>query len=82
MKLSEAQHQILKDYVDQSMMHGAICAVCRATNWDIYSEVYKLTAFRDGSKVTPLPLCVVSCGSCGNTLFIDARRVVGLGLSG
>jgi hypothetical protein len=81
MKLSDAQHQILKDYVDQKMRPQGICAVCRANNWDVSKEVFKLTAFQAESEVTALPLCVVSCGSCGNTLLINAR-VVGLGLNG
>jgi hypothetical protein len=82
MKLSKPQHQTLTDYVQDKMKPAAICAVCRATNWDISREVFKLTAFQEGSGIAAIPLCVVSCGSCGNTLFIDARRVVGLVLNG
>jgi hypothetical protein len=79
MKLSEEQHQTLTDYVEHKMK--PICAACRANNWNISSEVFKLTAFQDGSGVTALPLCVLICSDCGNTLFIDAR-VVGLNLNG
>jgi hypothetical protein len=82
MKLSEAQHRILKDYVDQSMKPPGACAVCRSNKWECSTEVFKLTAFQEGSGVTALPLCVLICGDCGNTLLIDARRVVGLDLDG
>jgi len=83
MILSEAQFQELLAHVEHHMKQGGgICAVCRATNWEKSREVFKLTAFQDGSEVPALPLCVLICGDCGNTLFIDARRVVGLDLNG
>lgn len=85
MKLSEAQFQQLKKYVDETMHEagrGQRCPFCNSTNWDSSNEIFKLTAFQDGSGVPALPLCVVSCGNCGNTLFIDARVVPGLDLDG
>lgn len=81
MKLSENERQELSDYVDGIAKPAPVCALCRGTNWDISTEVFKLTQFQERSGETALPLCVLVCGNCGNTLFIDAR-VVGLDLNG
>ena len=81
MKLSEEQYRQLVSHVEHSMNSPGACGVCRANDWNISREVFKLTAFQEGSQVTARPLCVLSCGSCGNTLFIDARYVFGNGFA-
>jgi hypothetical protein len=74
-KLTEEQHKAFEEYVDKMMQPPRACGVCHSSKWSCSKEVFKLTAFQEGSEVTALPFCILSCGECGNTLFIDARRV-------
>ena len=76
-KLTEKQLKTFEEHVNQHMQPPRACGVCRGSSWSISNEVFKLKAFQEGSEVTTHPFCVVSCGECGNTIFIDARRVFG-----
>ncbi len=80
MNLSENQFKTFCDHVEHRSQ-PVICSLCRATNWNKYKKVFALPAFRDEHQVNTFPVCVLTCGDCGNMLFIDAQRA-GLNLNG
>lgn len=53
------------------------CGVCEGNNWDIHPELYELRQFNQGNMVLggPLiPLLIVECTNCGNTISMNAIR--------
>lgn len=53
------------------------CQVCHSETWNVHSDLYELRTFRGGNLVVggPLiPLLVVECRNCGNTLMINAIK--------
>jgi len=53
------------------------CPVCQGNTWDVHPELYEMRQFNGGDMVLggPLiPLLVVECKNCGNTISINAMR--------
>jgi hypothetical protein len=77
MKLSEQQQKKLREYISNKWKPPASCPVCRSNNWDISKEVYELREFHGGNLVVGgisavAPFVPVTCGTCGNTVLINA----------
>ena len=53
------------------------CQVCKSDIWNVHPELYELRQFNEGNMVLggPLvPLLVIECTNCGNTIFMNAMR--------
>ncbi len=76
MPLNKKQQEKAINYLNEKW-HVKICQICQGTNWDIHPELYELRQFNGGNMVLggPLiPMLVVECTNCGNTISINAMR--------
>ena len=74
---------LTKEQQDKAIKHlnnkwiNKVCPVCQGNGWDIHPELYELRQFSSGNMVLggPLiPLLVVECTNCGNTISMNAIR--------
>lgn len=76
MPLNKEQQEKAINYLNNKW-HEKICPICKGTNWDIHPELYELRQFNGGNMVLggPLiPMLVIECTNCGNTISINAMR--------
>ncbi len=75
MQLNEQQKQKLHEKLNEKW-HFALCPVCQsAKDYQIHERIYELREYNRGSLVggVPIiPLAVLSCPDCGNTLMMNA----------
>jgi hypothetical protein len=53
------------------------CSVCKNNSWNIHPQVYEMRQFNEGGMVLGgplLPLIIVECNNCGNTISINAIK--------
>ena len=86
MKLNDKQHQQLNEHIKKSWKPPATCQVCKSNNWNIADSVYELREFHGGDLVVGgsggiVPLCPVTCNTCGNTVLINPL-IAGIDLGG
>ncbi len=74
---------LTKEQQDKAIQHlnskwiNKTCPVCQGNTWDVHPELYEMRQFNGGDMVLggPLiPLLVVECTNCGNTISINAIR--------
>lgn len=57
---------------------GAVCPLCQGREWNITDKIFELREFNNGDLVlggpncSIIPIVPVTCGKCGNTIFINA----------
>ena len=86
MILTKEQREKMRDFLKNNWAIPRTCSVCHKNSWNISPEVFELRSFHGGSMVIGgkggiVPLILVTCANCGNTIFINAL-VAGLDLKG
>lgn len=86
MKLTKEQHKSIDSFIKNKWTLPPICPVCNENSWSISPELFELRAFHGGSMVIGdksgiVPLILITCANCGNTIFINAL-IAGLDLKG
>lgn len=87
MKLNTDQLGKLNSFIKENWKPPATCNVCKSNNWNIADSVYELREFHGGGLVVGgggggiVPLCPVTCNTCGNTVLINPL-VAGIDLGG
>ena len=54
---------------------GANCPLCKTGTWEIQDSLFELRQFNNGNMVVGgpiIPVVVVLCKNCGNTVLINA----------
>ena len=75
MKKPTAQEAI--DYLN-SKWKNQTCPMCGSRTWNVTDKVFELREFNDGNLVlggpggSVYPVIPVTCGNCGNTIFVSA----------
>ena len=53
------------------------CSICQSNNWNVHPEIYEMRQFNGGNMVLGgpvVPLLMVECTNCGNTISMNAIR--------
>ncbi len=77
MALNEEQQRKALDHLNTKWKGLRNCQICGDTNWNVHPELYEMRQFNEGNMVLggPLiPLLVIECTNCGNTISINAIR--------
>jgi hypothetical protein len=57
---------------------GRSCSMCDARNWNLSDKLFELREFQGGELVLGtgpiIPLVVVTCNNCGNTVLVNAIK--------
>ena len=66
------------DWLNKHWVGSKACPVCTNTKWGVSDDIVEIRPFRGGSLTLggPLyPLIVVTCDTCGHTLFFNAKML-------
>jgi len=86
MKLTKEQRDNIDSFIKKKWKPPPICPICHENSWTISPELFELRAFYGGGMVIGnksgiVPLILITCANCGNTIFINAL-IAGLDLKG
>jgi hypothetical protein len=86
MILTDEERKKINDFLEKNWASPQNCSVCHKNSWNISPEVFELRSFHGGSMVIGgksgiVPLILITCDNCGNTIFINAL-IAGLDLKG
>lgn len=77
MSLSNIQKEKAIKHIEKSSGGIQKCSMCKEREWSIHPELYQLTQFNEGGTIIGgpvVPLLILECTNCGNTLSINAIR--------
>jgi len=86
MKLTKDQREKIDIFIKNKWILPPTCPICHKNSWNISPELFELRSFHGGSMVIGdksgiVPLIVITCANCGNTIFINGI-IAGLDLKG
>ena len=77
MALSREQQEKAIDHLDLHFKNNRQCHVCGHNQWTIHPQLYELIKLA-GNGASPeralIPLLVIECGHCGNTISFNAKK--------
>ena len=77
MLLTPEQQQQAIQYLNTNWVGQRNCAVCNQNQWTVHPELYELRQFSNGGLTVGgpiVPLLMVECQHCGNTITLNAMR--------
>jgi len=86
MKLTLDQRQMIDTFIKNKWTLHPKCPICHKNSWNVSPELFELRSFHGGSMVIGgkggiVPLILVTCVNCGNTILINAL-IAGLDIKG
>tara|TARA_R110002051_G_scaffold167785_1_gene238486 strand:- start:1553 stop:1819 length:267 start_codon:yes stop_codon:yes gene_type:complete len=78
LKLTKKQQKIALDFLKKVWTQDRGCNVCSTTDWTVHKELYEMRQFSSGELTVGgsfVPLLMLECKNCGNTLTINATKV-------
>ena len=78
MKIKESDRNQITLWLNQHWMGQKNCRICGNNNWAISDSVYEFRPFQHGGLTVGgpvIPVVVVTCNYCGNTLFFNAIKL-------
>ena len=78
MVLSEEHKKRVKEHISKETPGRLLCSVCSGQEWVLSDRVFELPEFQARGLIIGgprIPVVVVTCKKCGNTLFFNAIHV-------